>query len=140
VGVVYSLREGDRPTVVRAKAGLYYEQPLDIYRRAILNSGNRVFFHSLHFPTQAGAPAFPNTLGSLPAGTTLPPEHRSRTPDYETSLPSTPPSATRTSPSASLRHLRFINCAARIFPFTAPSMLTRRVFSRRRSSGFLVQP
>lgn len=74
LGIVYGLREGDRPTVVRASAGLYYEPPyLDIYRRAIQSNGNPRFFNLTITPTQAGAPAFPTpTLGNLPAGTVLP--------------------------------------------------------------------
>ena len=28
LGIVYTLREGDRPTILRAGAGMYYEQPL----------------------------------------------------------------------------------------------------------------
>lgn len=68
LGVVYGLREGDRPTVVRASAGVYYEQPyLDIYRRAIVSNGSPRFFNFTLSPTQAGAPAFPNTLGTAPA-------------------------------------------------------------------------
>ncbi|MCA1639113.1 MAG: TonB-dependent receptor [Acidobacteria bacterium] len=73
VGVVYGLRDGNRPTVIRASAGLYYDTPqLDMYRRALQNSGNPRFFNFTFSPTTPGAPAFPNTLGSLPAGTVLP--------------------------------------------------------------------
>lgn len=68
LGVVYGLREGDRPTVVRASAGVYYEQPyLDIYRRAIISNGSPRFFTFNLSPTQAGAPTFPNTLGTAPS-------------------------------------------------------------------------
>lgn len=68
LGVVYGLREGDRPTVVRASAGVYYEQPyLDIYRRAIISNGSPRFFSFTLSPTQAGAPSFPNTLGAAPS-------------------------------------------------------------------------
>ena len=35
-GVVYALREGDHPTVVRGSMGIYYDPPqTDLYRRAI---------------------------------------------------------------------------------------------------------
>ncbi len=68
LGVVYGLREGDRPTVVRASAGVYYEQPyLDIYRRAIVSNGSPRFFNFTLAPTAAGAPTFPNTLGTAPS-------------------------------------------------------------------------
>jgi hypothetical protein len=73
LGIVYALREGDRPTVVRGSAGIYYDPPqTDLYRRAIQNNGSPVFFNFTFSPTTPGAPRFPNTLGSLPAGTTLP--------------------------------------------------------------------
>ena len=73
LGVVYALREGDRPTVVRASAGIYYDPPqIDLYRRAIQNSGSPTFFNFTFNPTTAGAPRFPSTLGSLPAGVALP--------------------------------------------------------------------
>ena len=69
-GVAYSLREGRRPTVLRAGAGIYYDQPLlAMYQRALVNNGTR-FFTFRTGPTTG--PAFPNALGSLPIGT-LPP-------------------------------------------------------------------
>lgn len=73
LGIVYALREGDRPTVLRYSAGLYYDPPLtDLYRRAILNNGTGRFTTFTVSPTSTGAPAFPNTLGGLPAGAALP--------------------------------------------------------------------
>ncbi len=73
LGVVYALREGDRPTVVRGSMGIYYDPPqTDLYRRAIQNNGSPKFFNFSFNPTTAGAPSFPNTLGSLPAGAALP--------------------------------------------------------------------
>ncbi len=73
LGIVYSLREGNHPTVVRGSMGIYYDPPqTDLYRRAIQNNGSPVFFNFSFNPTTAGAPRFPNTLGSLPAGATLP--------------------------------------------------------------------
>ena len=73
LGVVYLLREGDRPTVVRGSMGIYYDPPqTDLYRRAIQNNGSPKFFNFTFNPTTSGAPSFPNTLGSLPAGAALP--------------------------------------------------------------------
>jgi hypothetical protein len=73
LGVVYLLREGDRPTVVRGSMGIYYDPPqTDLYRRAIQNNGSPKFFNFTFASATAGAPRFPNTLGSLPAGATLP--------------------------------------------------------------------
>ncbi len=73
VGIAYSAREGKYPTVIRASAGIYYDQPfLDLYRRAIQNNGSPVYFNFSFAPTNAAAPNFPGTLGSLPAGTVLP--------------------------------------------------------------------
>lgn len=67
LGVVYGLREGNRPTVVRASAGFYYEPPLlDIYLRALQNNGNPLFPNFALSPTSAGAPDYPNRLGTLP--------------------------------------------------------------------------
>lgn len=85
LGIVYGLRQGDRPTVIRASAGVYYENPLvDMYRLALQNSGSPRFFSFTLTPTAAGAPAFPNTLGSLPAGTTLPAQSpQAIAPDFE---------------------------------------------------------
>ncbi|MGH9943511.1 MAG: TonB-dependent receptor domain-containing protein [Pyrinomonadaceae bacterium] len=73
LGIVYALREGDRPTVVRASGGIYYDPPqIDIYRRAIQNNGSPTFVNFTFNPSTQGAPSFPNTLGSLPAGAALP--------------------------------------------------------------------
>ena len=85
LGVVYGLRDGDRPTVIRASAGVYFENPLvDIYRNALQNNGSPRFFGFTLAGTAAGAPAFPNTLGSLPAGTTLPAQSpQAIAPDYQ---------------------------------------------------------
>ena len=45
LGVVYALREGNRPTILRAGAGIYYDQPLlAMYQRALQNNGNPKFF------------------------------------------------------------------------------------------------
>ncbi len=73
VGVVYGLREGEHATVVRASAGLYFEPPLlDLYLRGLQNNGSPIFLNYTFAPTATGAPAFPATLGALPAGVTPP--------------------------------------------------------------------
>ncbi|CAN5553476.1 hypothetical protein BH10ACI2_BH10ACI2_12280 [soil metagenome] len=73
VGVVYGLREGNRPTVLRASVGIYYDTVyLDLYLRALQNNGSPTFFNFTIAPATAGSPAFPTTLGSLPAGSALP--------------------------------------------------------------------
>jgi hypothetical protein len=72
-GVVYALREGSRPTVIRAGAGIYYEAPLlAIYRDVIKFNGNPQFFSLTFTPNTPGAPAFPNRIGALPPGTSPP--------------------------------------------------------------------
>jgi Carboxypeptidase regulatory-like domain/TonB dependent receptor len=80
LGVVYGLRDGRLPTVVRASAGIYYDTPFtDLYRRALITNGNPTFFN-FNFngnnggtqTASAGAPEFSTTLGSLPAGSVLP--------------------------------------------------------------------
>ncbi len=73
LGIVYALREGSRPTVLRASAGMYYDVPYsDMYLRAIQNNGSPKFFNFTFGPNTVGAPTFPNNLGSLPPGTILP--------------------------------------------------------------------
>jgi hypothetical protein len=92
-GVVYALREGARPTVVRVGAGIYYDQPLlAMYQRALQNNGNPRLF-SFSFSGNANgttipslnAPAFPATFsGALPAGSSLPlPNIDTIAPDFE---------------------------------------------------------
>lgn len=83
LGAVYLLRDGDRPTVIRGSFGLYYDTVyLSMYEGALQNNGvgryaNRTFTGrgaaGTTTPT-AGFPTFPNTLGSLPPGTVLPPQ------------------------------------------------------------------
>jgi hypothetical protein len=73
LGIVYGLRQGDRPTVLRASGGLYYEPPLlDLYLRGLQSNGNPTYLTLSLSPTATGAPAFPSTLGALPSGTALP--------------------------------------------------------------------
>jgi len=68
LGIVYALREGNRPTILRAGAGIYYDQPLlAMYQRALQNNGNPRFFSFTFTPTQPNAPDFPDTFsGSVP--------------------------------------------------------------------------
>ena len=93
LGVVYALREGDHPTIFRAGAGIYYDQPLlAMYQRALQNNGNARFFGFSFSGNSNGtttpslnAPAFPASFsGSLPAGSALPPQNiDSIAPDFE---------------------------------------------------------
>jgi hypothetical protein len=73
LGLVYALQEGQRPLVLRAGAGIYFEPPwMNMYTRALLSPE----FFSMSFCGNDGgsnclphpnAPAFPNRFsGSLP--------------------------------------------------------------------------
>jgi len=69
LGVVYSLRDGDRPTVIRGSAGIYYDTVyLLMYENAIQGNGTGRYLNVSRTPTQAGAPLFPNVFA---AGTSL---------------------------------------------------------------------
>jgi hypothetical protein len=85
-GVVYALREGNRPTIIRAGAGIYYDQPLlAMYQRALQFNGNPRFFNLRFTPNSANAPAFPNNFsGSLPPGSVLSQNIDTVAPDFET--------------------------------------------------------
>lgn len=85
LGVVYGVRDGDLPTVIRASLGIYYDTVyLDFYQRAIQNNGSPTFFNFTFAPATAGSPAFPTTLGSLPAGSVLPVQSiETISPDFE---------------------------------------------------------
>lgn len=85
LGIVYSARDGRFPTVVRASAGIYFDTVyLDFYQRALLNNGSPSLFNFTFAPTTAGAPDYPNTLGSLPPGSTLPVQSiETIAPDFE---------------------------------------------------------
>ena len=75
-GLVYALREGKRPLVLRIGAGLYFEPPwTDMYTRALRDNGDPAFFTRRFCGNRGGpacprsplAPAFPHTFsGSLP--------------------------------------------------------------------------
>jgi hypothetical protein len=74
LAVVYMLREGRRPTILRAGAGIYYDAPLlFMYRRAVQNNGNTRFLTVSFTQESPNRPAFPNTFsGTLPPGSQLP--------------------------------------------------------------------
>ena len=93
-GVVYALREGSKPLVLRAGAGFYYEPAWTrVYSKVLRESGDPVFFTRTFCGNNGGqncprdplAPAFPNTFsGSLPLGATLPPQDITTiAPDFE---------------------------------------------------------
>lgn len=66
LGIVYGLRDGDRPTVIRASAGMYYDTMyLDMYQRALQANGNPSFF-TVSFTSSAapGAPSFPSGVST----------------------------------------------------------------------------
>ncbi len=72
LGIVYALREGDRPTIIRAGAGIYFDQPLlAMYQRALQNNGGLRFLSFTFTPASVGSPAFPGVVGSLPVGSVL---------------------------------------------------------------------
>lgn len=71
LGVVYALREGNRPTVIRGSFGLYYDTIyLAMYENAIQGNGSGRYQTVTRNPAQQAAtsPLFPNVI---PAGTTL---------------------------------------------------------------------
>ena len=84
LGIVYALREGNRPTVIRFGAGIYYETPwLNNYERALRNNGNPRFFSVSFTPPQPCAPDFPNTFsGNLPSCAVLPRNSDAVSPDF----------------------------------------------------------
>ncbi len=85
LGMVYGVRDGRYPTVIRASAGIYYDTVyLDFYQRALLNNGSPTLLNFTFAPANAAAPNFPNTLGNLPPGTPLPVQSiETISPDYE---------------------------------------------------------
>lgn len=87
LAVVYTLREGTRPTILRAGVGIYYDAPLlFMYRRAVQNNGNSQFVTVSFTPASPNRPAFPNTFsGTLPPGSQRPPpDIDAIAPDLET--------------------------------------------------------
>lgn len=74
IGFAWSPFQNDQ-TIVRGSFGLFYDRvPLRALSNALQSSGNTTSINSSTFvtvnvsPTQAGAPVFPDTLNSLPAG------------------------------------------------------------------------
>lgn len=69
LGLVYLLKDGKRPTVVRGSMGLYYDTVyLVMYENAIQGNGTGRYLSVSRTPTQTGAPSFPNII---PANTSL---------------------------------------------------------------------
>lgn len=80
LALVYTLREGKRPTIVRAGAGIYYDAPLlFMYRRAVQNNGNSRFLTVSFTGASQNGPAFPNTF----SGTLPPPDIDAIAPDLK---------------------------------------------------------
>ncbi len=84
-GLAYALRNGTRPTVLRAGAGIYYDQPLlAMYQRALVNNGTKFFSFRVTPGPGTGAPVFPNTLGLVPASVMSRPRNIDTiSPDFE---------------------------------------------------------
>jgi hypothetical protein len=73
LGVVYALREGDRPTVIRGSFGFYYDTVyLSMYENAIQSNGTGRYLSVSRNPSipaqTATSPLFPNVI---PTGTSL---------------------------------------------------------------------
>ncbi|MGE0040005.1 MAG: TonB-dependent receptor [Vicinamibacterales bacterium] len=84
VGFAWSLDESAR-TVVRASTGIMYEPPLGMfYQDALQESGESTFLTASVTPSQAGAPAYPGTLSSLPPGVTPSRSIRTVASDFDT--------------------------------------------------------
>ncbi len=63
LGMVYALRQGNRPTVFRASAGMYYDTVyLVMYENAIQGNGTGRYVAVSRTPSQTGAPSFPNVM------------------------------------------------------------------------------
>jgi len=83
-GFAWSLDDEAR-TVVRASTGLMYEPPLGMfYQDALQESGAPRLLTASLTPTQPGAPAFPQTLASLPPGVVPSRSIRSVATDFDT--------------------------------------------------------
>ena len=79
LGIAWSINP---KTVVRVNSGIFYESPpTNLWFSAYFNDGTSRAFVANIGPGQAGAPPFPLTLASLPAGFTR------ATPDIETVTP-----------------------------------------------------
>jgi hypothetical protein len=71
-GFAYALDKAQK-TVIRGNAGVFFDPPqVDVYRRAILNNGNPLFFNVSTGPTAAFAPNFPDVFTGVPGGFQVP--------------------------------------------------------------------
>ncbi len=62
LGMVYSMRDGNRPTIVRASVGFYYDTVYsDMYLRAIQSNGRPTTFT---VSSPAATPSFPNSVAT----------------------------------------------------------------------------
>jgi len=83
LGIVYA--PGDRKTVIRASAGLYYDRiPLRATSNALQRDGSKYIVAQLA-PTQPGAPIFPNVLSVQPNTLTTKPNITRIDPNIEVS-------------------------------------------------------
>jgi Carboxypeptidase regulatory-like domain/TonB dependent receptor len=83
IGVAFA--PGDRKTVMRASAGLYYDRiPLRATSNALQRDGSKYVVVQLS-PSQAGAPIFPNVLNALPTALPTRPNITRIDPNIETS-------------------------------------------------------
>jgi hypothetical protein len=84
-GLSWSLDDSGR-TVLRASIGRMFEPPLiDFYDNSILNNGDPLRYNVSVAGSAVGAPAFPTSLASLPAGFTLPRQSITAVdPDFQT--------------------------------------------------------
>jgi hypothetical protein len=85
VGLAWGLGR-EQKTVIRASGGIFYDPPqTDVYRRAIINSGNPRIFNVAAVPAQAFAPNYPNIFTGVPAGFSLPIQNiETVSPDFRT--------------------------------------------------------
>jgi carboxypeptidase family protein/TonB-dependent receptor-like protein len=83
-GAVWAMDSAAK-TVVRGSVGLMYEPPLGaFYEDALLQNGNPRLLSFSAAPSQAAAPAFPNTFSTIPIGAAPSNSLRVVSPDFET--------------------------------------------------------
>jgi hypothetical protein len=81
----FAFAPGDRRTVIRGGAGLYFDRiPLRATSNALQRDGSKYIVVQLA-PTQAGAPVFPNALGLQPTTLSTKPNITRIDPNIETS-------------------------------------------------------
>jgi hypothetical protein len=83
LGIVYGLRGGNRPTVIRASAGIYFDTAYnEMYRNAIQQNGNPIYFSFAGGSALPGFPSFPNKINQ--SAIVLPPQNLTTvSPDFE---------------------------------------------------------